>query len=123
MRLVPPQAAGLALAAMSAILIAGCGGSPSSQSNVSALNSAVLASSNATSAPAASNTTSPPPSGGTSSPAPTPTSGSTAPAGSTIANIEQMSGWDSCDTCSGGGTISYSMTQALSYPQPATASF
>jgi len=34
-----------------------------------------------------------------------------------------MAGWDSCDTCSGGGTISYSMTQGLNYPQSGTAQF
>ena len=34
-----------------------------------------------------------------------------------------MSGWQSCDTCSGGGTIAYSMTPGLSYPQPGTTQF
>ena len=34
-----------------------------------------------------------------------------------------MSGWSSCDTCSGGGTVPYSMTQGLSYPQPSTTQF
>lgn len=34
-----------------------------------------------------------------------------------------MPGWESCDTCSGGGTIAYSMTQSLSYPQPGTTRF
>lgn len=34
-----------------------------------------------------------------------------------------MPGWESCDTCAGGGTIAYSMTQALAYPQPDTTRF
>ncbi len=34
-----------------------------------------------------------------------------------------MSGWQSCDTCSGGGVVPYSMTQGVSYPQPATTQF
>ncbi|MBV9146171.1 MAG: hypothetical protein JO065_09660 [Acidobacteria bacterium] len=41
----------------------------------------------------------------------------------TISNIEQMSGWESCDTCSGGGTIAYSMNQGLNYPQSGTTQF
>ncbi len=34
-----------------------------------------------------------------------------------------MSGWDSCDTCSGGGAIGYSMTQGTNYPQSGTTQF
>ena len=42
-------------------------------------------------------------------------------AGIKLGNIEQMPGWESCDTCSGGGQISYSMS--LNYPQPGTTQF
>jgi len=46
------------------------------------------------------------------------------PPGTTIvAHIEQLSGWQSCDTCSGGGKVPYSMTQELDYPQPGTTRF
>jgi len=34
-----------------------------------------------------------------------------------------MSGWESCDTCSGGGAIAYSMTQSLNYPQAGSTQF
>jgi hypothetical protein len=34
-----------------------------------------------------------------------------------------MPGWQSCDLCSGGGPIAYSMTQALSYPQSSSTKF
>jgi len=34
-----------------------------------------------------------------------------------------MSGWDSCDTCSGGGVVPYSMTQGLTYPQSGSTQF
>jgi len=43
--------------------------------------------------------------------------------GTTLSNIEQLAGWDSCDLCSGGGHIAYSMTQALGYPQAGTTQF
>jgi hypothetical protein len=50
-------------------------------------------------------------------PSPTPTPSST---GTTIANIDQMSGWQSCDACAGpdgsGPTASYSMWQYISSP-------
>jgi hypothetical protein len=41
----------------------------------------------------------------------------------TISNIEQLAGWSSCDTCSGGGRVPYSMLQGLSYPWPGTTKF
>ena len=41
----------------------------------------------------------------------------------TIANIEQLPGWQSCDTCSGGGKVSYSMTQGLDFPERLTTRF
>jgi hypothetical protein len=34
-----------------------------------------------------------------------------------------MSGWESCDTCSGGGPIAYSLTPSLNYPQAGTTRF
>lgn len=78
-----------------------------------------------TSSTTAGGATTPPPAGSASpaptpSPAPSPTPTST---GTTISNIEQMPGWDSCDLCSGGGAIAYSMTPALSYPQPGSTQF
>jgi hypothetical protein len=45
------------------------------------------------------------------------------PGATTIANIEQLPGWQSCDTCSGGGKVSHSMTQGLDYPWPGTTRF
>ena len=45
------------------------------------------------------------------------------PGANTVTGIEQLSGWQSCDTCSGGGKVSYSMTQRLDYPQPGTTRF
>src|SRR5438270_4690777 len=45
------------------------------------------------------------------------------PAGTTISDIEQMPGWESCDLCSGGGKVSYSMGQSLNYPQPGSTQF
>src|SRR2546430_533768 len=59
----------------------------------------------------------------TPSPAPTPNPSPDPAASATISNIEQMSGWNSCDTCSGGGIVPYSMTQGLSYPQAGTTQF
>ena len=41
----------------------------------------------------------------------------------TISNLEQVPGWSSCDTCSGGGRIPHSMLQALARPQPGTTKF
>lgn len=45
------------------------------------------------------------------------------PDATTIANIEQLPGWQSCDTCSGGGKVPYSMTQKLNYPEPESTRF
>lgn len=41
----------------------------------------------------------------------------------TITNIEQLPGWQSCDTCSGGGKVPYSMAQGLDYPVLLTTRF
>lgn len=40
-----------------------------------------------------------------------------------LSNIEQLPGWSSCDRCSGGGRVPYSMLQALGRPQPGTTKF
>jgi len=34
-----------------------------------------------------------------------------------------MPGWESCDLCSGGGKLSYSMGQSLNYPQPGSTQY
>ncbi len=34
-----------------------------------------------------------------------------------------MTGWNSCDTCTGGGAIQFSMNQGLNYPQPGSTQF
>src|SRR5689334_20543889 len=129
MRSVPLLAFKAGFAGTILVVIAGCGGTGSTPANTSlsapapatASNSGPAgSSSSAASTPGSSSTVAPPPSGSSNaspnpSPSPTPTS-----AGTTISGIEQMSGWDSCDTCSGGGTIAYSMTPGLSYPQPGT---
>lgn len=41
----------------------------------------------------------------------------------TVSNIEQLPGWSSCDRCSGGGKVPYSMLQALKHPQTGTTKF
>src|SRR5690348_13870643 len=103
------------------VVLAGCGG-PASTVPVpaTASNSTPVGSANSSaSSPGSSSSATPPPSSSSSAtpnPAPSPT-------GTTISGIEQMSGWDSCDTCSGGGTIAYSMMPGLSYPQPGTTQF
>lgn len=90
----------LGVLALAAISITGCGGGTSTSSSSQQA---------ATTIP--------------STPTATPTPAPSTPASTTISNIEQMSGWDSCDTCAGGGTISYSMTQGITYPQPGTTRF
>ncbi len=46
-----------------------------------------------------------------------------APGATTITNIEQLPGWQSCDTCSGGGKVPYSMAQGLDDPVLLTTRF
>src|SRR5690348_7013972 len=116
MRPVPPRVASLIGSVLASTLIVGCGGT-SSLMNSSVVPAAIPSTTNSPSTGGGS-------SSGTSAPgtASAPSS-SPAQAGSTISSIEQMSGWDSCDTCSGGGPISYSMTQALDFPQPGSTRF
>ena len=122
MRFIPHRLLNVGLAGTVLLTITGCGGTASVPTNTTASNAAASsaspAPSSSTGSPAASPASS---SGGGSSPSPSQAPSS--PAGTTISNIEQMSGWNSCDTCSGGGTIGYSMTQGLTYPQAGTTRF
>lgn len=52
-----------------------------------------------------------------------PTAKTANPNANTISYIEQLPGWASCDTCSGGGRVPYSMLQALRYPLPGSTKF
>src|SRR5690348_1119095 len=114
MRSVPLRLVSVSVLAVSLALINGCGAS----SNISSVPTASSAAPTTTPVPPASAASGA--SGGgstTSSTTPAPSPAPSAPSGTTISNIEQMSGWESCDTCSGGGAIAYSMTQSLNYPQ------
>lgn len=131
MRSVPLLVFKAAFLGTLSVVIVGCGGTTFTSGNGTtavtapaiASNSAPAGSTNSSASnPGSSGSTAPPPSSSspTSNPAPSPAPGQT---GTTISGIEQMSGWDSCDTCAGGGTIAYSMTPGLSYPQPGTTQF
>src|SRR5689334_2458801 len=115
MRSVPLLALEAGLAGIILAMIAGCGGTGSTPTSSTMAVPAPATAAN--SGPAGSGNSSP------AAPGPSATGPAPAPAGTTISGIEQMSDWDSCDTCAGGGTIAYSMTPGLSYPQPGTTQF
>src|SRR5690242_6925800 len=112
------------------LLIAGCGGTASAPLNTSPVPTANSAAPPSTSTPTAAPRPSsapnpqptPPPTTPPGNPNPSPSPPS-APAGTAINNIEQIPGWESCDTCSGGGAIAHPMTQGLNSPQPGTTQF
>src|SRR5690348_12533318 len=121
MRSVPLLVCKAAVLGTISAVIAGCGGTGSTlPTPATASNSVPVGSANSSaSSPGSSGSAAPPPSS-SSNPTPNP---APSPAGTTISGIEQMSGWDSCDICSGGGTIAYSMSPNLTYPQRGTMQF
>ena len=119
---VPPRIIALVVFGLCVSAIAGCGGSASLLPTAS-VTSPVTPSAQNPPPPSSGSTagSTAPPTVPTNPAPPAPSPGAANPTGTTIGNIEQMPGWESCDTCSGGGQISYSMS--LNYPQPGTTQF
>src|SRR5262249_28262785 len=118
MRFVPLALLNTSLSGTLLLAIAGCGGRASAPLNTT--TTAPGAAANSAAPPGTTSSTPTPPPSSTPTPSPSPAA---VPAGTTISNIELMPGWESCDTCSGGGSIAFSMTQGLNSPQPGTTQF